>query len=44
MSLNEGNQWNVSDSDISSWSGRALHVREAFTAGPALTLTPLILR
>lgn len=43
MSLNEGNQWNVSDGDISSWNWRALDERQAFAAGPAPPLSPLIL-
>lgn len=43
MSLNEGNQWNVSDGDISSWNCRALDESRAFTAGPAPPLSPLIL-
>lgn len=40
MSLNEGNQWNVSDGDISSWSCRALDESQAFTAGPCSTTQP----
>lgn len=40
MSLNEGNQWNVSDGDISSWSCRALDESQAFTAGPGSTTQP----
>ena len=43
MSLNEGNQWNVSDGDISSRNWRALDERQASTAGPAPPLSPLIL-
>lgn len=40
MSLNEGNQWNVSDGDISSWNWRALDERQASTAGLAPPLSP----
>lgn len=40
MSLNEGNQWNVSDGDISSWSCRALDESQAFTTGPCSTTQP----
>ncbi|KAG7500505.1 hypothetical protein JOB18_020624 [Solea senegalensis] len=40
MSLNEGNQWNVSDGDISPRSWRALDERQAFVAGRAPPLCP----
>lgn len=44
MSLNEGNQWNVSDGDISSWNCGALDESQAFTAGPAHPLSPRVTR
>lgn len=45
MNLNEGNQWNVSDGDISSWScWRAGDEKQAFTAGRSLPPDPFLLR